>query len=109
MARRSVGAGCSHAHGVIKLFMLRAITRTTELCPGVRVRVVVDDVPGQVHGRRQAVAAQIVHFIEVLGHELEGRLKLKVNRDKTVVVVGPKPMGKHCMTRSLLPKPGWTN
>ena len=71
---RSVCAGCSHAHGVIKLFMLQAITNTVARCPGVRVSVVVDDVSGQAHGQCRAVARRVLHFISLLGQELEGVL-----------------------------------
>ena len=91
-ARRSVGAGCSHAHGVIKLFLLRAIINVSTVSRGVRIRVVVDDVSGQAHGPCRAVARRTLKFITLLGQELEGRLGLKINRDKTVVVVGSKQL-----------------
>jgi hypothetical protein len=80
-ATGSVGAGCSHAHAVIKAFTLRALIKLQASNPTARVRAICDDVSGQLHGREGRDAApRVLKHMSDYRRIFEDELGQVVNR-----------------------------
>lgn len=88
-AIRAAGAGFSHVHGLIKVCTLRALVALRCSHPAAGIRVVVDDVSAQFHGRSGTVAGRAVKFMDGFCVSFEQDLRLRVNRAKTVVGASP--------------------
>lgn len=88
-ASRTLGAGCSHAHALIKMYTLRTLQRLEAMFPSAGIRVVVDDVSAQIFGKSaNKLTATAGDFMRTFKREFEEDLKLVVNVEKTAVVAG---------------------
>jgi hypothetical protein len=100
-ASGSVGAGCSHAHAVIKAFTLRALVKLQALNPTAKVRAICDDVSGQLHARQNRDAApRVLKYMTDYRRIFEEELGQVVNLKKSVVAADDGPTADH-LTKSL--------
>ena len=93
-AMRGVAAGCGQATTLLKVLLMQLLDNLSERHPAVQIRVVVDDISGQVIERPPKAARAMVAFTKDLYTGLETDLGMEVSRTKTAVLSSSPLLGK---------------